>query len=79
MEIIKYELKYCERCGTLRLRRVASESTYCRRCEGLLARFAFSRSTGGTNSSALPVLLEPRILAGIPLAVGSERLPGRVQ
>ncbi len=26
MEIIKYELKYCERCGTLKLRRVASKA-----------------------------------------------------
>ena len=51
MEIIRYELKYCERCGTLKLRRVASESTYCRRCEGLLTRFEFPSGTDGTNSS----------------------------
>jgi len=27
-----YELKYCERCGSLGLRRVCSGETYCRPC-----------------------------------------------
>jgi len=36
MQAIAYELKYCERCGSLRLRRAASADTYCRPCERVL-------------------------------------------
>jgi len=79
METINYELKYCERCGTLKLRQVESVSTYCRRCAGLLARFAFPPRGGGeTNSASLPssALGLP---AGIPAAVVGDRLAGSVQ
>lgn len=38
-----YELKYCERCGGLGLRRVTSNQSYCRRCEAILARFSLLR------------------------------------
>jgi ribosomal protein L37AE/L43A len=31
-----YELKYCERCGSLRLRRAASVETYCEPCGQML-------------------------------------------
>ena len=79
METIRYELKYCERCGTLKLRQVASETTYCRRCESLLARFTFSRATGKTNSTALAARPTPPMPAGIPLVAASGRLAGRVQ
>ena len=78
MEDMRYELKYCERCGTLKLRQVASVSTYCRRCEGLLARFTFARgreSASSTAHSASPAL---RMLTRIPVVVVSDRLPGRV-
>ena len=68
METIRYELKYCERCGTLKLRQVASASTYCRRCEGLLARF--SRRRHRLGSGCWPES---------QLTVVSDRLPGRVQ
>jgi hypothetical protein len=77
LETINYELKYCERRGTLKLRPVASDVTYCRRCEGLLARFAFPRG-GETN----PVALAPsavRMLASVPVAVAGDLLPGGVQ
>jgi len=63
MDSTTYELKYCERCGTLKLRPVASVSTYCRRCEELLARFTFARGSDGTRSakhSAPPVGIEGR-------------------
>ena len=36
MQAITYELKYCERCGSLRLRRADSADTYCRPCERVL-------------------------------------------
>ena len=79
METISYELKYCERCGTLKLRPVDSVSTYCGRCEGLLARFTFPRGSGDTNSAALPAPAALRKLARIPVVVVNDRLAGRVQ
>jgi len=36
MQNIRYELKYCERCGSLRLRRSDSAETYCQPCEQAL-------------------------------------------
>ena len=36
MRAINYELKYCERCGSLRVRRADSMDTYCPSCERLL-------------------------------------------
>jgi hypothetical protein len=43
MENSRYELKYCEGCGTLRLRPVVVKSNHCRVCEQLLSRFRFPR------------------------------------
>jgi len=36
MQAISYELKYCERCGSLRLRRADSAQDYCPSCEQAL-------------------------------------------
>ena len=58
MEIISYELKYCERCGTLKLRPMDSGSTYCRRCEGILTRYTIPASTRNTNAAKLPILAQ---------------------
>ena len=77
MESTTYELKYCERCGTLKLRQVESVSTYCRSCEGLLARFSFARDDGAKSDTVAPRAL--RMLAKIPVVVVSQRLAGRVQ
>jgi hypothetical protein len=33
MQTISYQLKYCERCGSLRLRRADSAEDYCPSCE----------------------------------------------
>ena len=77
MENITYELKYCERCGTLKLRQVESVSTYCRSCEGLLARFRFARDDGAKSDTVAPPGL--RMLAKIPVVVVSQRLAGRGQ
>ncbi len=74
MEIISYELKYCERCGTLKLRLVDSGSTYCRHCEGVLARYTFSRGPRDTNPAALPPATAMTILAQIPLRAVSDRI-----
>ena len=79
MEITTYELKYCERCGTLKLRQVESVSTYCRSCEGLLARFTFAPGSAGANSATLAAPLALRMMAKIPVVVVSQRLAGRVQ
>lgn len=45
MQSIAYELKYCERCGTLGLRRTACEQSYCEPCEQALLNFDLSRQT----------------------------------
>ena len=36
MQAINFELKYCERCGSLRLRRADSAENYCPSCERAL-------------------------------------------
>ena len=79
MEIIRYELKYCERCGTLKLRRIDSASTYCRRCETLLARYTFSRGSVAVDPAGLASTPELQMLARMPLEVVSDRFSGRVQ
>jgi hypothetical protein len=79
METIKYELKYCERCGTLKLRQVASVSTYCHRCEELLARFTFPAGKGDTNGGAVLAPPASHMLTRIPLVAVNDRLAGRVQ
>lgn len=43
MELIRYELKYCEGCGTLKLRRQESDNNDCPVCERMLERFRFRR------------------------------------
>ena len=36
MNATSLELKYCERCGALGVRRADSNHNYCRRCAGVL-------------------------------------------
>ena len=79
METTQLELKYCERCGTLKLRPVASGTLYCRPCELLLARFTIPRAAAVTHFSKLPSPPEMKILAGIPLAVPGAGVSGRAQ
>lgn len=38
MEATSLELKYCERCGALKVRRTGSTDNYCERCARLLTR-----------------------------------------
>jgi len=44
MENIRYELKYCEGCGTLKLQPVKTKTGRCRVCEQMLARFRFPQA-----------------------------------
>lgn len=69
-----YELKYCERCGSLRLRRTASEGTYCEPCGQMLANFSLhnhvERATlllrKSRAASRVPVEVDPAGLALLP-------------
>lgn len=79
MENIKYELKYCERCGTLKLRPVSSANNYCLLCERMLARFRFPRGSRTASIVGLPSASELKILVGIPLSVTGIVASGRVQ
>ncbi len=45
MPTTTYQLKYCERCGSLRLRAADSAETYCRPCERLLFNWALPEET----------------------------------
>ena len=44
MENIRYELKYCEGCGTLKLQPIKTKAVRCRVCEQMLARFRFPQA-----------------------------------
>lgn len=78
MKAIKYELKYCERCGTLKLRPISSANNCCLPCERLLARYRLPR--GATNEVAPGKAGEMKVLAGILLPVsGTAAASGRVQ
>jgi hypothetical protein len=46
MQLSTYELKYCERCGSLRLRRSASAETYCEPCAQMLANYSLRNHVG---------------------------------
>jgi hypothetical protein len=45
MESTNYQLKYCERCGSLRLRPAASAETYCQPCERALFTWSLPEET----------------------------------
>ena len=62
MESIKYELKYCEGCGTLKLRPVLAGTPHCRVCDNMLTRFRFPRKVLAHLRAGLP---HP---AGLPTA-----------
>jgi hypothetical protein len=46
MQEITYELKYCERCGSLGLRRSQSGETYCEPCGQLLTSYSLPGDPG---------------------------------
>ena len=51
MQAISCELKYCERCGSLRLRRTDSADTYCQPC----GRALFNLPLGEALRSKIPI------------------------
>jgi hypothetical protein len=54
MEATTLELKYCERCGALGLRRPQSSATYCESCAQVLTRNVFSLHLGGRRRRSKP-------------------------
>ena len=74
MESIKYELKYCERCGTLNLRPVSSTTTYCMLCERLLQRYRLGKRADASITAGLKTPLPD-----IPLCIASTNTTGRMQ
>ena len=65
MQAISYQLKYCERCGSLRLRPAASAEIYCPSCEQALLR--------AVTPTALPCKRPPKRRlpkAGPPVLAG---------
>jgi hypothetical protein len=79
MQLSTYELKYCERCGSLRLRRSASAETYCEPCEQMLANYSLRNHAG--RASLLLHKPRPKSVAAPLLPAGTpSQLPlGRLQ
>lgn len=66
-----YELKYCERCGALGMRRSDSSESYCRPCGKILTTYSLSgavvRRLLNRKPERRPVprpTLQPRLQAG---------------
>jgi hypothetical protein len=77
MEDIRYELKYCEGCGTLKLRPVLAGSYHCRVCESMLTRFRFPRRMLADGRAEFPQIAKLKLAAGVQPATG--RTAGRPQ
>jgi Zn-finger nucleic acid-binding protein len=61
VELIQVELKYCERCGGLWLRRQGSEQVYCASCEPFMAalpRPALKRPVGCVSRHDIEALAD---------------------
>ena len=56
MQAIKYELKYCERCGSLRLRRTDSVESYCGPCVRVLGKFPYHGKALPAEAAVRPPL-----------------------
>ena len=54
MDTTKFELKYCELCGALGLRRAQSSENYCRSCEELLTQRVVAHHSSRRGRSAGP-------------------------
>jgi hypothetical protein len=75
MESMTYELKYCEGCGTLKLRPVGKSGRGCRVCEQLLARFRFPRKVLG-NPEGLPLSRAQLKMAAMAVPAVSQTAAG---
>ena len=65
MQHITYELKYCERCGSLGLRRSQSGETYCKPCAQMLSNYAIPADAGHRSR-----LRQPKLPVAVPGTVG---------
>jgi hypothetical protein len=76
MEQGTYELKYCERCGSLGTRRADSSDTYCESCAQILTQVFLPASAG-----CRPRLSRTRASKPVPPRLKAEAEPacGRVQ
>jgi hypothetical protein len=77
MHAIRYELKYCERCGSLRLRRADSAETYCQPC----GRALFNLPLGEALRLKIPMRRSRAAKPGLPVlhpACQLELTPGRL-
>ena len=74
MQLSTYELKYCERCGSLILRPAASSETYCEPCGLELANFVLHNHAERANlllrksrgKSTVPLVVDPDAQAPLP-------------
>jgi len=66
-----YELKYCERCGGLGLRRDKSGPPYCRDCEQMLEHLLIRKASAPSVPGALRRIARPPLaaLSSAPLNV----------
>jgi ribosomal protein L37AE/L43A len=76
VEVVRMELKYCERCGGLLVRPLASEVTYCASCAVKMAELP--RPRGARRGARTPVARSEDIeavgvLCGVPAAAGAGR------
>lgn len=65
IELIEVELKYCERCGGLWLRRKGSDQVYCATCEPAMAdlpRPALKRPVGCVSKSDIEALADELVI-----------------
>ena len=76
MERTTYELKYCERCGSLCLRPSQSSQTYCQPCGKLLLDYAFTGDRGLLLRKSKDESAAPLPSAGQPSAI---EMCGRLQ
>jgi len=79
MNTVQFELKYCERCGTLKLRRISSTTMYCMPCERLLERFNLGKRAAAAIAAGLPASASIKTPADMPLCVTAARAAGRLQ
>jgi hypothetical protein len=55
MNTEKFELKYCERCGTLKLRPVTSTQNCCKACARLLERYRLGKRARAIIANGIPI------------------------
>jgi len=79
MQSITYELKYCERCGSLGLRRADSANIYCKPCGQALENLSFDNQKQRTDwllarKRRAQIKVKPALLATAELVPASGRL-----